>query len=284
MRSQGQIRPPTWGRLPARCAGTNMAAPCKSFCARSAVSRKRPWLISPGKSWPRFRTRVTWATRISPSRPLDEPAAVTRSGFGRVPVLGFLFHETHPIRRVLATFDLQAWQTVTHTQSSPGPAAHFPQFPNARECGLFGLVDVPAQLPNPVTLRLYAELADGSLHLCSVQRSRLFTTEDEKAPYPPQTSASFAAASAALQDALQERGTQVIFDAEMETELARISGDLDARAPSPSGLHAAVPLPRFLRPPRRRSASRWRRTTSTSRARPFSSSITPAISPRSARA
>ncbi len=162
---------------------------------------------------------------------LDEPAAVTRCGFGRAAVLGWLFHETQPIKRVLATFDLQAWQTIEHHQPSPGPAAHFPQFANAKNCGLFGLIDVPAQLPNPVSLRLYAELADGSLHLCPVQRSRLFTTEDEKAPYPPQSAASFSATHAALQAAMMDRGIEVVFDAEMETELARIAADFSARAP-----------------------------------------------------
>ena len=35
-------------------------------------------------------------------------------------------------------------------------------------------------IPSP--LRLYAELADGSLHLCFAQRSQLFTSEEEKHP------------------------------------------------------------------------------------------------------
>ena len=184
---------------------------------------------------------------------LDEPAAVTRSGFGRVPVLGYLFHETQPIQRVLATFDLQAWQTIEHRQPSPGPAGYFPQFANAKNCGLFGLIDVPAQLPNPVSLRLYAELADGSLHLCPVQRCRLFTNEDEKAPYPPQRTASFATSHAALQAAMTERGIEVVFDAEMETELTRLAADFTSRAPQilltvppllPAPLSSNAPLPK----------------------------------------
>ncbi len=184
---------------------------------------------------------------------LDEPAAVTRCGFGRTAVLGYLFHETQPIKRVLATFDLQAWQTIEHTLPSPGPGAHFPSFANAKNCGLFGIIDVPAQLPVPVTLRLYAELADGSLHLCPVQRSLLFTNEDEKAPYPPQSSARFATTHAALQAALQERGVEVVFDAEMEAELARLAADFTARAPQtlpavpplqPAPLTSTAPAPR----------------------------------------
>ena len=162
---------------------------------------------------------------------LDEPAAVTRCGFGRAAVLGYLFHETQPIQRVLATFDLQAWQTIDYGQPSPGPAAYYPQFANAQKCGLFGIIDVPAQLPNPVCLRLYAELADGSLHLCSVQRSRLFTNEDEKAPYPPQDKTTFASTHAALKSAMEQRGSAVVEDDEMRTELARIETDFKLRAP-----------------------------------------------------
>lgn len=171
---------------------------------------------------------------------LDEPAAVTRCGFGRAAVLGYLFHEALPIKRVLATFDLQAWQTIEHGQPSPGPAAYYPQFANARNCGLFGIIDVPAQLPNPVCLRLYAELADGSLHLCSVQRSRLFTNEDEKAPYPPQDQATFASSLAALNAAMAQRGIEVVRDEEIRTELTRIETDFKLRAPR--SLPAAVPL------------------------------------------
>ncbi|MCC6414559.1 MAG: hypothetical protein IT582_01435, partial [Opitutaceae bacterium] len=173
---------------------------------------------------------------------LDEPAAVTRCGFGRTAVLGWLFHETRLIKRVLATFDLLAWQTVDHPLASPGPAAHFPAYPNAARAGLFGIIDVPAQLPSPVTLRLYAELDDGSLHLCGVQRSLLCTNEDEKAPYPARGHADFDSTCAALDAALVDAGFSVVRDSEMETELVRVRDDFTLRAP------AALPSPTQLRP------------------------------------
>ncbi len=172
---------------------------------------------------------------------LDEPAAITRCSFGRTAVLGYLFHETQPIKRVLATFDLQAWQTVEHGIPSPGPAGYYPQFASATTSGLFGLIDVPAQLPNPVCLRLYAELADGRLHLCSVQRSRLFTNEEEKTSYPPQNTAGFAATHAALKSATGARGIEVVVDEEMRRELARIEADFQTRAPESGSLPQAGP-------------------------------------------
>jgi glycosyltransferase involved in cell wall biosynthesis len=177
---------------------------------------------------------------------LDEPAAVARSSFGRSAVLGYLFHETRPIQRVLATFDLQTWQAIDHRQPSPNPAGYFPQFPVAQQCALYGLIDVPAQLPNPVTLRLYAELTDGSVHLCFVQRSRLFTSEDEKAPYPSQSSASFDGSLVALRQALREREIAVVEDEAMTVELKRLSDDFSLRAPlSPPSPVSLTTAPAF---------------------------------------
>lgn len=171
---------------------------------------------------------------------LDEPAAETRCGFGRTAVLGWLFHETAPIKRVLATYDLLAWQTVDHALASPGPAAHFPQHPNAARAGLFGIIDVPAQLPAPITLRLYAELTDGSLHLCNVQRSLPYTNEDEKAPYPARADADFATTCAALDAALTHHGWPVTRDAELSTELARVREDFALRAPAARPSYTAL--------------------------------------------
>ncbi|MEO6994167.1 MAG: glycosyltransferase family 4 protein [Lacunisphaera sp.] len=163
---------------------------------------------------------------------LDEPAAVGRSSFGRCPVLGYLFHESQPIARVLATFDLQAWQAVDHLLPSPQPGGYFPQFPFAKNCGLNGMIDVPAQLPNPVSLRLYAELADGSLQLCTVQRSRLVTNEEDKAPYAARTTTQFQPARDALNQAMSSRGMTVVNDEAMATEMARLENDFRTRAPA----------------------------------------------------
>lgn len=163
---------------------------------------------------------------------LDEPAAFARSVFGRIPLIGFLFHETKRIRRVLATYDLQGWQSIEHTRASPNLVEHFPRFPHAAACFLLGFVDAPAQLPDPLCLRLYAELEDGSLHLCSAQRCQRFTSEEEKSPYPPRDAADVDASFAALHAALTARGLKCITDEpDWALELARIRGDFATRAP-----------------------------------------------------
>ncbi len=162
---------------------------------------------------------------------LDEPAAITRCGFGRAAVLGYLFHESLPIKRVVATFDLQVWQAIDHAKPSPLVGDHYSPYANAKHAGLFGIIDVPAQLPTPVCLRLYAELADGSLHLCSVARSHLFTNEDEKKPFPPRDTCSFDDTLNALDQALQRRDVEVVRDDELIAEKERVRKDYEFRAP-----------------------------------------------------
>lgn len=155
---------------------------------------------------------------------VDEPASVCCCRFGRIPAFGHLFHPQLRTRRILATVDLQSWQPLEIHRPSPGPAAHYTQYANAQACGFTGLVDVPAQLPHPASLRIYAELEDGSLHLGPVVRTRLHTQEDEK-PVPTTRVFSFDEALAAWETALQELGLSVTRDAELERYLGTLRSE-----------------------------------------------------------
>ncbi|MFT3830934.1 MAG: glycosyltransferase family 4 protein [Opitutaceae bacterium] len=137
----------------------------------------------------------------------DEPAALARGAYGRVNLIGWLFHEADPVRRVFATFDLQTVQELKPAGDYAGVPDRFPQFANAANCRWKGFVDCPAQLPQPRTLRLYAELTDGSWHLCNVQHSLLWDVETEKRGYPRFSSTAFLAATWGLHRALRRRGT-----------------------------------------------------------------------------
>jgi glycosyltransferase involved in cell wall biosynthesis len=158
-----------------------------------------------------------------PAAPLlgfvDEPASVTCCRFGRIPAFGHLFHPTLRTKRILATVDLQSWQALEIHQPSPGPAAHYSQIPNAQACGFIGLVDVPAQLPNPLSLRIYAELEDGSLHLGPVVRTRRHTQEEENLVPTSRSEVAFDEAVQIWETALASRGLTVSRDAELERYL-----------------------------------------------------------------
>lgn len=182
---------------------------------------------------------------------VDEPVTLTCARYGRIPAFGHLFHAEQRIARVLATTDLQTWQTLEHGRPSPGPEAFYPQHAHAKDCGFGGLVDVPAQLPNPVALRLYAELADGSLHLTHVLRARLHPQEVEKIPLAA-TREECAAAKAALDDALAGRAIPVHRDGELDRSLAELCARVSRRpervrpASAPRSAPVAAPLPRSV--------------------------------------
>ncbi|HWA26786.1 MAG TPA: glycosyltransferase family 4 protein [Lacunisphaera sp.] len=151
---------------------------------------------------------------------LHQPGLLERSLFGRMRLEGWLFHESAAIRRVTASIDLHTWQELSYGEDTAHVAAAFPQFPPATRCGVSGLVDIPAQLPRPASLRLYVELEDGSWHLCHVQRVHPWTYEEEKAPQVPPSLRGFVRSGLALRAALQARGFAVPFSRALWTELA----------------------------------------------------------------
>lgn len=154
---------------------------------------------------------------------LDEPAIVNRSRFGRIPVLGWVFHQDTKIRRLWATSDLQVLQPVAYGREMPLVEAHYPAHAAAaRSSGYFGLIDVPSQLPNPVSIRVYAETADGRLHLIHGLRTHLHAVDEEKLPYTPHPPAAFDEARAAWQAALDARRIPVLEDAEFQPGLAKL--------------------------------------------------------------
>ena len=138
-----------------------------------------------------------------------EPAIIARALYGRLMVDGYLFHEHQTIRRVLATFDLQVWQPLNHDIVSPIASQLYPGLPNAARSHVTGYIVVPAQLPRPVALRIYAELEDDSLHLCCAQQTFPFTGEEEKKPYPAASPLLFWRAQRALRARMCAAGIAV---------------------------------------------------------------------------
>ncbi len=171
-----------------------------------------------------------------PHRPfhghLDEPAALARAGFGRLNVLGWLFHETESIRRVLASFDLQVWQALRHGGPFAGVKMRHPESARADDCALEGFIDVPAQLPQPRCLRICAELADGSWHLAQVQRTWTEDREHEKRPYPPYSPWTFWRALRALRAAYASAGVPLAPGPARRAETRGLRRDYRLRAPA----------------------------------------------------
>ena len=161
---------------------------------------------------------------------LHNPPRLQRTEFGRVVVEGWLFHETQKILRIAASVDLQAWQYLEQKGAFPYVAGLFPQFPQAAACRFHGPIDVPAQLPQPLSLRLYAELDDGSWHLCHVERTHLYGDEQAKAPYVPGGLRVFVSCVRALRDACLARQLAAPVDRGFFRALREVWSEYRARA------------------------------------------------------
>lgn len=220
-----------------------------------AVLRRADGQISP--DWPALARDVVamlpWPRDLRTAPPpfigfVDEPVTLTCARFGRIPAFGHLFHPAQKITRMFATADLHFLQRIDYGRPSPGPAAFYTQHANAADCGFAGYVDVPSSLPNPTALRLYAELADGSLHLVQVVRANLHAQETEKIPLAA-TRAEFATAVAAIDAALAAAAIPV----QRGDELTRGLAELEAHATRrPSRIRPAAelrPAPAVIAPP-----------------------------------
>ena len=162
---------------------------------------------------------------------LDLPVLQEGAPFGRMHIEGWLFHETMEIRQVTATVDLQAWQPVEYGLALPQVAALFPQQANARACKLSGRIDVPAQLPSPLSLRVYAELADGSWHLCQVQRTSVTDSEQEKTPFVRFSPVTFGRACVELRRAGQRAGLMIPVDRHLWRGIRGVYREFQSQAP-----------------------------------------------------
>lgn len=137
---------------------------------------------------------------------MDDPAALSAAQFGQLHMLGWLIHETQPVRRVFATVDLINLQPLDLGGEYSEMRTRFPSLPRMDQCRVFGFANIPSQLPGPVCVRVLAELADGTLHLVLALLCRPIDTEELKAGYPAFSLARFWQGWCALHEAWRRNG------------------------------------------------------------------------------
>lgn len=115
----------------------------------------------------------TWTER-DPHLPfhghLEEPSAWAEVSPGHAPLLGWLLSTRVPLRGISATTDTLVFNQMEHGLTDEVLATQVPALPAARQARFSGTVDVPLTLFSPVLLRIYAELTDGTAHLCFARR------------------------------------------------------------------------------------------------------------------
>ncbi len=164
---------------------------------------------------------------------LVEPEAITSGPDGFVAVTGHLLHAGVRLRRVSASVDLQVMQPLSYGEPSPAAAAQHPRLSTAEVCGYSGRVFVPSQLPNPVTLRLYAELADGSSHLVHAARVHRRSGADMSQPFLPHLASRFDDGVTALRRAIAQHQLALVTDAQYNDAVQHLHESLAEPSPRP---------------------------------------------------
>ena len=176
---------------------------------------------------------------------LAQPHAVARALYGRMQVLGWLFHDTQQVRRVFATTDLLTLQPLESGGAFAGVKARYGNHPHADDCLFKGMVDVSARLPPPASIRIFAELADGSIHLVLASRCRPVTTEELKLCWPPYSPIKFWRHWRAARKQVQASGLPLETGAELRREFWTSLRDHRAlaspRAPQTAATSSAAP-------------------------------------------
>lgn len=121
----------------------------------------------------------TWTER-TPHLPfhghLEGPAPWDEVAPGHAKIFGWLLSTLGPLRGVSVTTDTLVFNQVAHGLTDELLATQVPSLPAARQARFNGWVDIPLTLFAPILLRIYAQLADGSVHLCFARRLNLAAT------------------------------------------------------------------------------------------------------------
>lgn len=101
---------------------------------------------------------------------LDEPADDPLIRDGALAIFGWFAHGSEPLARVSATLDLRCFAVLASGLTDEALAAKVPHLPAARRGRVRGRVPFFDTLPARACLRVFVELADGSVHLALARR------------------------------------------------------------------------------------------------------------------
>jgi glycosyltransferase involved in cell wall biosynthesis/GT2 family glycosyltransferase len=126
---------------------------------------------------------------------LEKPGLTGRSQFGKVDVEGWIIHQDLKIRRLIATTHPLAENELDYGDRERGDAAQrFPQHPFAARSHFFGMVDIDEHAGDPASLKIFAELEDGSRQLVFARRFYQQACNQSERPLPAFSRRTFFAA------------------------------------------------------------------------------------------
>jgi glycosyltransferase involved in cell wall biosynthesis len=103
---------------------------------------------------------------------LEEPTAHGRLKYGRLTVTGWLAHREHAITALTAVLDPQSPVPLLHGQPRRDVSGVFAELRGSEHSQFLGNVDLPAGMPLPAALRIFATLDNGQCELVFTRRFR----------------------------------------------------------------------------------------------------------------
>ncbi|MBI3887207.1 MAG: glycosyltransferase [Opitutae bacterium] len=124
---------------------------------------------------------------------LEDPLAFGGSQFGKLRVNGWIIHQEQRITRLLASTHPLVENAMDYGHRERAEAGRlFPDHPSAARSQFFGMVDIDEHVPDPVCLKIFADLEDGTRHLVFVRRFQQRSCTQLEKPRPAFSRATFA--------------------------------------------------------------------------------------------
>ena len=102
---------------------------------------------------------------------LENPVLTGGSQFGKLGVEGWIIHKEQRIRRLIATTHPLVENEMDYGDRERADAGQlFPGHPYAARSQFFGMIDIDEAGADPLALKIFAELEDGTRHLVFVRR------------------------------------------------------------------------------------------------------------------
>jgi glycosyltransferase involved in cell wall biosynthesis len=136
---------------------------------------------------------------------LEFPQSVANVKFGLLEISGWIAHRTERIKRLLAFVGPMSPVALLHRRPRGDVSDVFGELRDGPNSQFAGFIEIPRQLPQPLSLRITAELENGEQHLAFNQRFHPQVTVEASAELPPFSRLTFGRDVAALWAASRRR-------------------------------------------------------------------------------
>lgn len=142
---------------------------------------------------------------VMPSEPfkgaLEQLESTAAVPYDHLLLTGWVAHREQKIKSLTAYLDTATPRPLVHGLERPDARTLFPDFVDAGNARFAGYLPVPAHLPRPLALRIFAELADGRQELVFLKRFQPVLTSGAGTDLPAFSSWKFVCATWALRSA-----------------------------------------------------------------------------------